>query len=114
MVEDDDLEELSQKLGNAWEALARRLGFNQAEIQGLKYNNRTYPEIQLCMLQEWKQRLGRDATYQALYEALCYVNCKGLAETFCIDNNYAAETSTSFNSSARVGIYFSCFHLFLI
>lgn len=109
------MEGLSQQLGDAWETLARRLGFNQAEIQGLKHNNRTYPEIQLCMLQEWKQRLGRDATYQALNDALChvYVNRESLAETFCIDNNYAAETSTSFNSSARVGIYFSRFHFFL-
>ena len=114
MVENDDLEELSQELGDAWEALARRLGFKVAEIQGLKHNNRSYPEIQLCMLQKWKQRLGRDATYQALYHALChvYVKCEDLAEKFCIDNNYAAETSTSFNSSARVGIYFSCFHFF--
>ena len=114
MVEDDDLEELSQKLGDAWEALARRLRFNRAEIQGFKHNNRSYPEIQLCMLQEWKEILGRDATYQALYDALCHVNCKGLAETFCIDNNYAAETSTSFKSSAWVGIYFFCFHFFII
>lgn len=114
MVEDYDLEGLSQQLGVAWKALARRLGFNQAEIQGLKHNKRTYPEIQFCMLQEWKERLGRDVTYQALYDALCHVNCKGLAETFCIDNNYAAETSTSFKSSARVGIYFFCFHFFII
>ena len=114
MVEDDDLEELSQKLGDAWEALARRLGFNQAGIQGFKHNNQTYPEIQLRMLQEWKQRLGRNATYQALYDALCheYVNRKSLAEKFCIDNNYAVETSTSSNNSARVGIYFSCFNFF--
>ena len=116
MVEDDDLEGLSQELGDAWEALARRLGFKVAEIQGLKHNNRSYPKIQLCMLQEWKQRLGRDATYQTLCDALChgYVNCDGLAEMFRINNNYAPETSTSFNSSARVGIYFCCVHLFII
>ena len=110
MVKDEDLEGLSQELGDAWDALARRLGFKVAEVQGLNHNNRSYPKIQLCMLQEWKQRLGGDATYQALYGALCHVNCKGLAEKFCIDNNYAAETSASFNSSARVGIYFFCFH----
>ena len=116
MVENYDLEGLSRQLGNAWEALALRLGFNRAEIQGLEHNNRTHPEIQLRMLEEWKQRLGRDATYQALNNALChvYVNRESLAETFCIDNNYAAETSTSFNSSARVGIYFSCFHFFYV
>ena len=106
MVEDDDLEGLSQELGDAWEALARRLGFKVAEIQGLKHNNRSYPKIQLCMLQEWKQRLGRNATYQALCDALChvYVNCEGLSEMFRINNNYAPETSTGFNSSARVGM----------
>ena len=116
MVEDDDLEGLSRQLGNAWAALARRLGFEVAEIQGLNHNNPSYPKTQLTMLQEWKERRGRNATYQALYDALCheYVKFEGLAETFCIDNNYAAETSTSFNSSARVGIYLSCFHLFLI
>ena len=116
MVEDDDLEGLSRQLGNAWEAFARRLGFEVAEIQGLNHNNRSYPETQLTMLQEWKQRRGRNATYQALNDALChvYVNRESLAETFCIDNNYAAETSTSFNSSARVGIYFYCFHFFII
>ena len=106
MVEDDDLEGLSQELGDAWEALARRLGFKGAEIQGLKHNNQSYPKIQLCMLQEWKERLGRNATYQALCDALChvYVNCKGLSEMFRINNNYAPETSTGFNSSARVGM----------
>ena len=114
MVDDDDLEGLSQQLGDAWETPARRLGFNQAEIQRLEHNKRTYPEIQLCMLQEWKQRVGRNATYQALNDALCheYVNRKSLAEKFCIDDDYAAETSTSPNSFGRVGIYLSCFHFF--
>ena len=116
MVEDNDLEGLSQLLGDAWKTPARRLGFNEAEIQGLKHNNRTYPEIQFRMLKKWKQRLGRDATYQALYDALChvYVKREDLAEKFCIDNNYAAETSNSFNSSAPVGKYFSCFHFFFL
>lgn len=115
VVDDEELEGLSHQLGDAWEALARRLGFNEAEIQGLNYNYPSYPKKQFNMLYEWKQRLGSGATYKVLFDALChkYVKRERLAETWCIWNNDAAETSACFNSSSRVGINFSWFVWFI-
>ena len=83
---DDDLQGLSLKLGNSWQDLAWRLGFEKADIDGFNTSKETYTEKQLAMLQKWKQRLGLDATYEVLGDALCheYVGRKDLAEKFCL------------------------------
>ena len=80
------LQGLSLKLGNSWEALAWRLGFKKADIDGFNNSKETYTEKQLAMLQEWKQKHGSDATYEVLGDALCheYVGRKDLAEMFCL------------------------------
>lgn len=85
-MDDYDLQGLSLKLGNSWQALAWRLRFEQADIDGFNTSKETYTEKQLAMLQEWKQRLGSDATYKVLGEALCheFVGRKDLAEMFCL------------------------------
>ena len=84
-MDDYDLQGLSLKLGNSWQAVARRLGFEKADIDGFNTSKETYTEKQLVMLQEWKQRLGSDATYEVLGDALCheFVGRKDLAEMFC-------------------------------
>ena len=99
------MEELSLKLGESWKALARRLNFGNAEIEGFTYNDQRHPAIQFSMLQKWKQRLGSEATYQVLFHALCdeLVSRKDLAETFCVSNNHAAESGACFINSAQVG-----------
>ena len=64
-----------------------------------------YPTMQFSMLQKWKQRLGSEATYQVLFDALCdkLVERNDLAELFCVSNNHAAESGACFISSAKVG-----------
>lgn len=83
---DYDLEGLSLKLGNSWQALARRLSFVRDDIDRFNASEETYTEKLLAMLQEWKQRLGSNATYEALGDALCdeLVGRKDLAEMFCL------------------------------
>ena len=105
MVPDIVLEWMSVKLGRSWVALARRLDFENAEIQGFIHNFKTYPTIQLEMLDTWKQKLGSEATYLVLFHALCdeLVNRKDLAETFCVSNNHAAESGDCFVSFSQVG-----------
>ena len=105
MVPDVVLEQLSSNLADSWEAVARRLDFENAEIQGFMYNCQTYPRIQLRMLQNWKQRLGSEATYQVLFHTLCddLVNRRDLAEMFCVSNNHAAKSGACFICSAQVG-----------
>ena len=82
-MDDYHLEGLSLKLGNSWEALARRLG---CDTEGSNTSKETYTEKQLAMLRKWKQRLGSGATYEALWKALCheFVGRKDLAEMFCL------------------------------
>ena len=105
MVPKNVLERMSVKLGRSWEALAPRLDFENAEIQGFIHNCKTYPRIQLEMLQTWKQKLGSKATYLVLFHALCdeLVNRKDLAEMFCVSNNHAAESGDGLISFAQVG-----------
>lgn len=85
-MDDYHLEGLSLKLGNSWEALARRLGCEKADTDGFNTSKETYTEKQLAMLKKWKQRLGSDATYEVLWDALCheFVGRKDLAEMFCL------------------------------
>ena len=105
MVPDVVLEQLSLDLADSWEAVARRLKFKDAEIQGFMYNRQSYPRIQLEMLQTWKQKRGSKATYLVLFHALCdeFVNRRDLAEMFCVSNNHAAESGACFICPAQVG-----------
>ena len=82
---DDELEELSMKLGDNWKKLGGRLGFDKAKLTAFHKENEKLAEKAYEMLMDWKQREGSEGTYQVLYDALChdFVGCKGLAETFC-------------------------------
>ena len=86
MVTDDDLEGLSLQLGRSWDSLARRLKFNQAEMDGFDYAKKELADKSFCMLCRWKEKSGLSgATYKVLYEALChkFVDRKDLAGQFC-------------------------------
>ena len=76
-VDDYHLQGLSLKLGNSWQALAWRLGFKKADIDGFNNSKETYTEKQLAMLQEWKQKHGSDATYEVLGTP-CVTNMLGV------------------------------------
>ena len=92
-MNDEHLVGLSLKLGDSWEALAWRLGFIDADIEG--FSKKTYTAKQLAMLQKWKQKLGSGATYKVLWDALChdFVGRKDLAEKFCMQFNHVAKCS---------------------
>ena len=81
----DELEELSHKLGDKWNKLGRRLGFEQAALTGFHKENESFVEKAYRMLMAWKGREGSNATYQVLYDALCheFVGLRDLAEKFC-------------------------------
>ena len=81
----DKLEGLSLELGEKWEELGRRLGFNQAAIENFDRNNRGLAKKAFKMLLTWKQKEGRKATNTVLYNALRHklVKRSDLAEGFC-------------------------------
>ena len=83
----DELEYLSLELGEKWDTLGRRLGFNQAAIDDFDIENKKLAEKAFRMLQVWKQREGSKATYTVLYNALCHelVKCRRQAEKFCCE-----------------------------
>lgn len=82
---DDELVDLSKQIGDNWKSLAGRLGFTRAEITAFHKENEKYAEKAEAMLLKWQENKGDDATYQALYDALChkFVGSKALAEKFC-------------------------------
>ena len=81
----DELEKLSTQLGGNWKKLGRRLGFSDEELSAFRPENDEMAEKARCMLNEWKEAKGSEATYQVLYDALTheFVSCKLLAENFC-------------------------------
>ena len=85
--DNDVLKELSGRVGNSWEALARRLGFIRAEITGFHKDNEEYAKKAFSMLEKWKEKFASDATYRVLHAALCHelVCRKDLAEEFCME-----------------------------
>ena len=92
-----DLEGLSTKLGKSWEALAKRLEFGEAEIEGFDHENKELKIKSDRMLCAWKRREASSATYEVLYKALCheYVGRKDLAVKYCIRESTDKEESTS-------------------
>ena len=73
---------LSTRLGDNWEKLGRRLGFNDAALSEFRTLNVGMAERARRMLFNWKQTKGSEATFQVLYDALTheFVSCKRLAE----------------------------------
>ena len=85
---DCELEYLSLELAEKWEALGRRLEFNQAAITRFDKANEGLEAKAFKMLLAWKQGEGSKATYTVLYNALCHklVKRKHLAENICCEN----------------------------
>ena len=65
------MEGLSIEFGNSWEALAERLEFSEAEIEGFDRDNKELKIKSDRMLSTWKRREASSATYEVLYKALC-------------------------------------------
>ena len=80
-----ELEYLSLELGDQWEQLGRRLGFNQAAITRFDSSHKGLNKKAFKMLIAWRRKEGAGATYKVLYDALCdkRVQCKELAQQFC-------------------------------
>ncbi|KAL9978768.1 hypothetical protein ACROYT_G016323 [Oculina patagonica] len=103
---EDELEELSTKLGMKWENLGRRLGFAQATLDAFHKENERLFDKALRMLLSWKEREGFDATYQVLCDALCHrlVNLRMFAEEFSCQNpkrDASADKSKSVTAKRR-------------
>ena len=81
-----DLGRLSKKLGTSWRDVARRLEFEEEEINDFEDKYRGYPDRAYQMLCAWKSRDGKKATYEVLYNALTHdlVQRRDLAEAFCL------------------------------
>ena len=84
---DDELEDLSQRIAEAWKPLGRRLKIDEPKLTAFHKENEEYPEKAYKMLLHWKERDSAAATYLVLYNALCHklVQKKKLAEELCCD-----------------------------
>lgn len=80
VVIDENLERLAFNIRASWVTLARRLGFAEAEITEIKFNSRQLSDAAYRMLMIWKQRMGSEATYITLSNALKDVGRMDLGE----------------------------------
>ena len=79
----DELESLSDKIGDKWKKLGRRLKFDEAQITEHDKNNDKFSEKAYKLLLAWKERDASAATYRVLHKALSDVERKDLAQKFC-------------------------------
>lgn len=70
---------MSQKL-DSWKPLGRQLGIKESKLKKFQKENDELEEQVYQMLLHWKRRDASDATYSVLYNALCNVGRKDLAE----------------------------------
>ena len=84
---DQELESLSKELGEKWEELGRRLGFNQAAITSFDEDNNKLAKKAFKMLMDWKKKEGCEATYAVFNYALRHklVKRNRLAKLFCCE-----------------------------
>ncbi len=61
----EDLCEIAQSVTN-WKAIAPFLGLLKAEIEAIEVNERKVETQRMAMLDKWKEKLGRKATYWKL------------------------------------------------
>ena len=79
----DELESLSEKIGEKWKKLGRRLKFDEAQITEHDKNNDALSEKAYKLLLAWKGRDASAATYRVLHKALSDIERKDLAQEFC-------------------------------
>ena len=79
----DELESLSDKIGDKWKKLGRRLKFDEAQITEHDKTNDKFSEKAYKLLLAWKERDASAATYRVLHKALSDVERKDLAQKFC-------------------------------
>ena len=77
------MERLSDKIGDKWKKLGRRLQFDEAQITEHDKNNDKLSEKAYKLLLAWKERDASAATYRVLHKALSDVERKDLAQKFC-------------------------------
>ena len=77
-VTDDKIYLLATRIGKNWKKLARKLRFYEPEIEGYDLLRRCerLDEKAYEMLMDWKERMGRGATYEVLHEAFNGRDCK--------------------------------------
>ncbi|KAI8513081.1 Nlrc4p [Branchiostoma belcheri] len=85
---DFDVEEYFDKVingvSNKWDDLARKLGFNENEIKGIRTDETLKPDQDhRCreVLHRWRNREGREATLQVLKQALIDIDERATAES---------------------------------
>lgn len=101
---EEELEELSVKIAEAWTPLGRRLKFHEAKLTAFHKENEEYSEKSYKMLLHWREREGPAATYQVLYDALCHklVNKRLLADEFCCNWKMFVITQTTAGQIRRM------------
>ena len=79
------MEELGNEIAEKWMKLGRRLGVKEAKLQDIKQRYEELSERGYHILLDWKQKNGREATYQILNSALQHklMQHKDLAEQIC-------------------------------
>ena len=82
---DDDFHEIAKMIPKQWKALGRVL--LDDSVDEIDVNEKEVGEKTNRMLKKWKETKGSSATYEYLYDALCKVERKDLAETHCLEHS---------------------------
>ena len=81
------METLARKIGEKWNILGRRLGFDEGELEEIDERHKDLSQKGYQMLSRWRQREGTAANYKTLHNALIHDNVqrRDLAEEYCCE-----------------------------
>ena len=81
----DDIGGIAMMISKDWKRLGRLLSFSEHVLENIDVDENIVSEKANSMLIKWKKVKGRSATYKDLYNALCRVERKDLAEKYCLE-----------------------------
>ena len=82
---EEDLDDLSQYIGEFWKSLGRKLKVPNSKIEAIQADNVQYPGVKeksFQMLMDWLDR-GESATFDKLSKALRALGKSRLLEKYC-------------------------------
>ena len=86
---EEELVHLADNIQQDWKRLGAALGLKEKQLKAIEVNNpNDVYERAIAVLQKWKKKMGRKATYHKLAIALNdqLVQRPGLVKTFSTDN----------------------------
>ena len=80
----EDIGDIAMMISKDWKRLGRLLSFSEHVLENIDVDENIVSEKANSMLTKWQNVKGSSAAYRDLYNALCQLERKDLAEKYCL------------------------------